>query len=116
MAKILVDVSAGQAIAATLQALGHDTLSVRDRNPTMSDLDILAWAVVEQRLVVTMDKDFGELVYHSGQAHAGILLLRLEALRTAAKIAIVTDIFLNHSRELPGSFSVFQNSRLRIRR
>lgn len=52
MAKILVDVSAEQAIAVTLQALGHDTLS----------------------------------------------------------------LFLNHSHELPGSFSVFQNSRLRIRR
>ena len=113
--KILVDVSAGQAIAAALQALGHDTVSVRDRNPKMDDADILTWAVAEQRLVVTMDKDFGELVYHSGQTHSGVLLLRVEAFRTAAKIAIVNDIFQNHGHELLGCFSVFQNGRLRIR-
>jgi predicted nuclease of predicted toxin-antitoxin system len=113
--KILVDVSAGQAIAAALQALGHDTVSVRDRDPKMADADILAWAVAEKRLVVTMDKDFGELVYHSGQSHSGVLLLRLEAFRTSAKIAIVHDIFQNHADELLACFSVFQNGRLRIR-
>jgi predicted nuclease of predicted toxin-antitoxin system len=57
--------------------------TVRDRDARMVDSAILAWAVNEQRLVITMDKDFGELVFRSGQAHDGVLLLRLEEARSA---------------------------------
>ncbi len=112
---VLIDVSAGQAVADAVRALGHDTPSVRDRDPAMPDADILAWAVAERRLVVTMDKDFGELVYRTGSPHAGVLLLRLEAARTAEKVRVVTDIFTAHGNELPGHFSVYQDGRLRIR-
>ena len=112
---VLVDVSAGQSVADFIRSLGHDTEFVRDRDPAMPDTDILTWAVGEGRLVVTMDKDFGELVYRSGLPHAGILLLRLEAARTAQKLRIVNDIFTSHSADLPGHFSVYQNGRLRIR-
>jgi predicted nuclease of predicted toxin-antitoxin system len=90
--KVLVDVSAGQAIADALNALGHETLFVRDRDARMTDQEILAWAVSEERLVVTMDKDFGELVYRSDHQHSGVLLLRLESARTAEKTRIVTEI------------------------
>lgn len=112
---VLVDVSAGQTVADLIRSLGHDTAFVRDRDPSMPDVDILAWAVAEDRLVVTMDKDFGELVYRSGQPHAGVLLLRLEAARLAERIRVVTDIFTNHGADLPGHFSVYQGGRLRIR-
>jgi predicted nuclease of predicted toxin-antitoxin system len=68
---VLVDVSAGQAVGEAIRQLGHQVAAVRDRDPTMPDVDILAWAVTEGRLIVTMDKDFGELVYRSGRPHAG---------------------------------------------
>lgn len=110
-----MDVSAGQVVADAVRGLGHDVQAVRDVDPRMADIDILAWAVREARLVVTMDKDFGELVYRSGEPHAGVLLLRLEAVRTAERVQIVTDIFTNHAGDLPGHFSVNQNGRLRIR-
>lgn len=112
---VLIDVSAGQAIADAIRALGHDAAFVSDRDPTLPDPDILAWAVAEQRLVVTMDKDFGELVFRSGQAHAGVLLLRLEAARSAERVRIVTDIFTQYADQLPNHFAVYQDGRLRIR-
>src|SRR5438552_2997212 len=83
---------AGLAVAEAIRSLGHDTAFVRDRDARMPDTDILTWAVAEARIVVTMDKDFGELVFRSGQAHAGVLLLRLEAARTAEKVRVVTEI------------------------
>ena len=113
--KLLIDVSAGQSVADTLRGLGHDVTFVRDHSPQMPDDDILAWAVREQSLVVTMDKDFGELVYRSGLAHSGVLLLRLEAARSAEKVAIVTDLFTRFGDQLPGRFAVYQDGRLRIR-
>ena len=61
--RVLVDVGVGRAAEGWLRQHGHDTQSVRDRDPRMEDADILSWAVNEQRLVVTMDKDFGELVF-----------------------------------------------------
>ena len=110
-----VDVSAGQAVADHIRSLGYDTVFVRDRDAAMPDVDILTWGVSEGRLVVTMDKDFGDLVYRSGLPHAGVLLLRLEAARTAEKIRVVTDIFRTHAADLSGHFAVYQNGRLRIR-
>jgi predicted nuclease of predicted toxin-antitoxin system len=113
--KILVDVSAGDAIANALRALGHDVLNVRDRDPRLPDADILTWAVADGRLVVTIDKDFGELVFRSKQIHAGVLLLRLDDARNAEKVRVVEEIFNNHADQLPGRFSVYQDGRLRIR-
>lgn len=112
---VLVDVSAGQTLADVIRSLGHDTAFVRDRDPTMPDADILAWAMAEGRLVVTMDKDFGELVFRSGQPHAGVLLLRLEAARLAERVRVVTHVFTNHAADMPGRFCVYQSGRLRVR-
>lgn len=81
----------------------------------MADVDILAWAVAESRLVVTMDKDFGALVYQAGQAHTGVLLLRLEDARTSEKERVTREIFTRFSDRLPGRFAVYQDGHLRIR-
>lgn len=62
-----------------------------------------------------MDKDFGELVYRSGKAHAGVLLLRLEAARAAEKVRVATEIFTQYADQLSDRFAVYQDGRLRIR-
>ena len=113
--KVLIDVSAGEAVAAALRGLGHDVATVRDRDPRLPDIDILAWAFADTRVVVTMDKDFGELVHHSGQSHSGVVLLRMESARSADKARVVTEIFTHYADQLPGKFAVYQDGRLRIR-
>lgn len=113
--RLLIDVSVGTAVERWLDGTMHDTATVRSTNPGMEDADILAWAVQEQRLVITMDKDFGELVYRSGQFHAGVLLLRLEDAPAAEKVRVLEAILTQHESKLAGRFSVYQNGRLRIR-
>lgn len=113
--KLLVDVGVGKAVENWLKTQGHDVLAVRDLDPRMPDLNILALAVREQRLVVTMDKDFGELVYRSRQPHAGVLLLRLEEARSDEKVAVVNEILRKYEKQVSGNFSVYQGGRLRIR-
>ncbi len=114
--KLLVDVGVGKTVEQWLQKQGHDVLAVRDLDPRLPDSAILNQAVLEQRLVITMDKDFGELVYRSGQPHAGVLLLRLEEADSQQKVSIVKKIFTRHALQLLDCFSVYQRGRLRIRR
>jgi len=113
--KVLVDVGVGKAVEGWLRSAGHDCSAVRDINRRMKDGDILALAVSEQRLVLTMDKDFGELAYRSGQPHAGVLLLRMEGARSEEKVKVVEEIFTNYGDQLMGHFCVYQDGRLRIR-
>jgi predicted nuclease of predicted toxin-antitoxin system len=113
--RLLVDVGVGKAVEEWLRSAGYNVKAVRDVDPHMNDNAILAWAADENRLVMTMDKDFGELVYHSGRSHTGVLLLRLENARSAEKVRVVREIFTRHGDKLIHHFSVYQAGRLRIR-
>jgi predicted nuclease of predicted toxin-antitoxin system len=113
--KVLIDVGVGRAVEQWFRQAGHDILAVRDLDPSMEDSAILAWAVAEHRIVVTMDKDFGELVFQSGQQHAGVLLLRLENAGSAEKVRVIEEIIVNHGDELATKFAVYQHGVLRIR-
>jgi predicted nuclease of predicted toxin-antitoxin system len=72
--------------------------------------------VNEKRMIVTMDKDFGDLVYHSGKRHSGILLLRLEAATGDQKVKVVERIIRIFKKEIRNKFCVYQDDRLRIKK
>lgn len=95
---------------------GYDIKAVRDINPGMDDDKILSIAASENRMVITMDKDFGELVYHSNLTHSGVLLLRLEGANSNEKVKTIEKILTEHSDRLSNNFCVFQYGKLRIRR
>lgn len=113
--KLIIDVNVGHKIEQWLTANAYDVRLIRDLDPRMSDKDILQMAIHEQRIVVTMDKDFGEMVYREGKKHAGVLLLRLEQTPSATKISILSHILANYADQLVGKFAVYQAGRLRIR-
>ncbi len=81
----------------------------------MEDAEILTLAARDKRLVITMDTDFGELIYCSGRSHAGVLLLRLDDADSLRKVETVREIFLSYGSQLTGAFSVYHSGRLRIR-
>ena len=113
--KFLIDVGVGQAVERFMKDQ-YDTVAVRDINPRMDDQDIICLAVSEKRIIITMDKDFGELVYHASMPHSGILLLRLENAGGAEKLRVVKEILTTYKSRIRNSFSVFQNSKLRVRK
>ena len=73
-------------------------------------------AALEKRIIITMDKDFGELVYNSGMDHAGVLLLRLEDADAEKKVRIIEKILAEFQNKLLNNFCVFQHERLRVRK
>ena len=113
--RFLVDAGVGTAVVKSLRSAGHDTSSVRDRDPRLPDDEVLAWALAEQRIVVTMDKDFGELVFRNGLPHAGVLLLRLDDADSGTKVRVVELIVKNIGDQLPGHFCVYQDGHVRVR-
>ena len=113
--KFLVDVGVGKKVENWLKENGFDVLSVRDIDSRAKDSQILRWSVDQQRMIISMDKDFGELVYNSGKHHAGVLILRLEDADADTKVAVIKKIFAEYYDKIESHFCVFQDGRLRIR-
>ena len=66
----MVDVGVGKKVERWLREAGCDVAAVREIDPRAGDSEILKLAVEDSRIVLTMDKDFGELVYRLGKTHA----------------------------------------------
>jgi len=75
--RFIVDESAGVFVASYLRGEGHDVLAVAEIMSQAADEDVLSKAMGEGRILVTNDKDFGELVFRGRRKHSGIVLLRL---------------------------------------
>lgn len=95
--RYLIDVNVGRVVEQWLRVNGFDIVAVRDIDPFLADSRILDQAVLDNRFVIKMDKDFGELVYRSGQGHSGVLLLRLESDTSQEKIKALDLINLKAS-------------------
>jgi predicted nuclease of predicted toxin-antitoxin system len=103
----------GDAVALLRQS-GHDVAWIRTDSPGASDNANLARAVAEQRLLLTFDKDFGELVFHRGQeASCGIVLFRISTSSSSAAAEMIVSI-LDSRDDWPGQFSVIDDRRIRI--
>jgi predicted nuclease of predicted toxin-antitoxin system len=76
MVRFLVDESTGKRLAILLMKQGHDVLFVGDWKKSALDHEVLEKAYKEKRVLITDDKDFGELVFRLGKESAGVILLR----------------------------------------
>ena len=102
------------AVEAVRQ-LGHDVAWIRTDAPGSKDRDVLQRAVTEQRILLTFDKDFGDLAFQFGlPATCGIVLFRLQASSSAALAALVV-VALQSRTDWAGQFSVVEAGRIRMR-
>ena len=114
--RFIVDMGVSKKVEDWLSKNDYDIKAIRDINPRMRDIDVLRLAVTEKRMVITMDKDFGELVFNSGLNHYGVLLLRLEDANSDKKVKTIQEILEKHEDKLQNNFCVYQNEKLRIRK
>lgn len=97
--RFLIDVSAAsRAFQDALISQGHDVLSAVDINPALDDETLLAIANDERRIMLTEDKDFGELVFARGLPHHGVI--RFSDANDETKIAAMNDLISEHSDTL----------------
>ncbi|MFO1020750.1 MAG: DUF5615 family PIN-like protein [Planctomycetales bacterium] len=77
MARFLADENIPQSAVYEARADGHDITWIAEIVPGISDEEVLAQSLIEQRVVLTLDKGFGELAFQKGnKATPGIILLR----------------------------------------
>ena len=113
---LLADESVDQPIVDRLRLDGHDVDCVAELSPSISDDEVLQRANSKSSLLLTGDKDFGELVFRQGRVHGGVVLIRLLGLPANLKADIVTETFRDRASELPGAFTVISPGMVRIRR
>ena len=73
--RLLTDRCAGHRLAEWLQRNGHDVVEAQSLGPDPGDRALLERARLENRILVTLDKDFGELIYLRQVSHSGLILL-----------------------------------------
>jgi predicted nuclease of predicted toxin-antitoxin system len=104
----------GAAVTALGDA-GHDVVWVRAARPGISDYDVLAWAADEGRILLTFDKDFGELAKGSTlPATCGVVLLRLPMPKPGEVGHRLAEL-INGRDDWAGHFSVIEPGRVRMR-
>ena len=113
---LLADEGVDRAVVERLRDDGHDVLYVAELAPSITDEEILQQASDRGALLVTADKDFGELVFRQGRLHPGVVLLRLAGLSNATKAQIVAEVCRDRASELFRAFSVISPGQVRIRR
>ncbi|MDQ3927647.1 MAG: DUF5615 family PIN-like protein [Chloroflexota bacterium] len=114
--KFLLDESADYPLAKHLTDLGYDVKAIAyDYPQALRDSEVLAIAQQEERILITNDTDFGELIFRRRLSHAGVVLFRLGSESVTAKIRWLDYVLAQHAEQLE-QFIVVTERGVRIRR
>lgn len=111
----LADESVDYQIVERLRLEGHEVLYVAEMEPSIPDDLVMQRANEHFALLLTEDKDFGELVYRQGLIHRGVILARLAGLSSQTKALVVSTAIAERGNEMPNAFSVISPGMIRIR-
>ena len=114
--RFLVDECTGVLVARWLRDRGHEVFSVYEEARGIDDEEIVQKAFVENWILITSDKDFGEKVYRERRSHRGIILLRLGNERSVNKINTLQRLLETYSEQLSDSFIVVTETQIRFAR
>jgi predicted nuclease of predicted toxin-antitoxin system len=113
--RFLVNENVSGTVIGALRSRGHEVLSVKESMRSESDQAILARGEAESRIVVTHDRDFGELAFRSRlPASCGVILIRLSGTDPDADNRRVLQALESRS-DWAGNFSVVTDRRIRMR-
>jgi predicted nuclease of predicted toxin-antitoxin system len=111
--RFLIDRCAGRRIADWLRKQGHDVVESSELGPDPGDRALLDWAAKETRILVTIDTDFGDLIYLENLSHAG--LVRLPDVPARERQLIIQDLLTRHETELQAAAIItVRGGRIRI--
>lgn len=112
----LADESVDYPIVERLRHDGHEVSAISEMSPSISDDAVLAVANAHGVLLITGDKDFGELIFRLKRTANGVILVRLLGLSALGKANIVSNAIREHGHEMEKCFTVIEPANVRLRR
>ena len=95
--KFLADESCDFSIVKTLRQNGFNVKSIAEEAPSLSDSEVIKIAKLEDRILITEDKDFGELVYAHQRSHGGVILVRYPSYAKKTVSDVIYDLLTSSS-------------------
>lgn len=112
--RFLADVNVEKAIVDFLLENEYDVRWIPDYDCEMLDEDLLNLANAEKRILITNDKDFGELTFLQKRISAGIILLRVRGQKAKDKVKLIKKLLQNYSDKVLNHFIVITKKKIRI--
>lgn len=112
---LLADEGVEAPIVARLRQDGHEVVYVAELEPGISDDLVLGRANELGALLLTADKDFGELIFRLRRIHAGVILMRLAGLSLDAKADLVAAAIQARGAQFKAAFTVISPGVIRLR-
>ena len=113
--KILADEGIEKPVVLRLRAEGYQVKYIAEIAQGAADTDVLALSNQEEAILITADKDFGDLVFYRRYKSLGVILVRLsDELPSSEKANIIVDAINTHHKELFGAFTVITSNKIRI--
>lgn len=111
--RFLIDRCAGRRLGEWLRQAGHDVIFGADLGPDPGDEILLEWASQHASILITIDTDFGSLVFTKNKPHRGII--RLPDVTVARRIALVASLLEDHAQDLEaGAIVTITGARIRV--
>lgn len=114
--RFLADESCDFSVVRALRAAGFEVLAIAEQAPATEDPEVMERAVRESRVLLTEDKDFGQLVYSEGRSSSGVILIRFPPDARPQLPAAILETIHRLGRELATSFVVLSPHKIRVRR
>jgi predicted nuclease of predicted toxin-antitoxin system len=111
----LADECVDAGLVSHLHAAGHDVIYMAEVSPAASDAQVLIRAQADRRILLTEDKDFGDLVFRRGQSVPGIILLRIDPAKHVLKKARLDEAVDRFGDDLFGRYVTVEGARFRSR-
>jgi len=112
--KFLIDECTGRRLAILLENAGYDVVFVGDWKPSTTDEEVLRKAEEEDRILITDDKDFGELIFRLGKPSKGVILLRTSTTDPVRRFHILRNLI--ERIDVEGKFIVIGDNVVRVRK
>jgi predicted nuclease of predicted toxin-antitoxin system len=113
--RFLADEGVDAAIVSAIRSDGHDVRWMAEELEGSTDDVVLDSAARDARILITEDKDFGELVFRQRLHHRGVVLVRVDGIANDRKGRIVAQAIREYEAQFTGAFTVIQHATIRIR-
>lgn len=111
--KFLIDRCVGRLLADWLRQEGHDVVESSELGPDPGDRVLLDWAANNARILVTIDTDFGELIFLENLPHTGVV--RLPDVSSRERQLLMQDLLTRYKSDLEDAAIItVRGGRIRI--